>query len=134
MNAKERLLEIIGAQPEAQSGGAVVTIDEFFTGNADLGSIGCNLSKHPGLAFFRKRLEELQSRPDVTAVWLEIYDTDEGDWPFSENVIIQGPIAEADVRKLGEKLEPSEIWRREFDSPHSRDSRLVGPVWILWWD
>jgi hypothetical protein len=134
MTAKERLLEIINAQPEAPSGDAVVTIDEFFTGNSDLGSIGCNLAQHPGLAFFRQRLEEIKARSDVDAVWLEIYDTEEGDWPFSENVLIQGRIAESDVRELGEKLESSEIWRRDIETPHSRDSRLVGPVWNLWWD
>lgn len=134
MNAKERLLEIIGKQPEALKGGAVVTIDEFFTGNVDLGSIGCNLIEHPGLPFFRKRLEEIAARDDVAAVWLQIYEFDELDWPFSENVILQGSISEAEVRKLTEKLEPSEIWLREIESSHSRDSRLVGSVWNLWWD
>ncbi|MBL9081612.1 MAG: hypothetical protein JNK76_07395 [Planctomycetales bacterium] len=134
MNEKERLLKVIDEQPEAQQGGAVVTIDEFFTGNVDLGSIGCNLIDHPGLPFFRQRLKEMEARDDVAAVWFEIYESDELDWPFSENVIIQGTITEAEVRKLTEKLEPSEIWLREIKSPHSRDSRLVGSVWNLWWD
>ena len=132
MNAKERLLDIIQKQPEAPRGDAIVTIDEFFTGNEDLGSIGCNLSRHPGLAIFRKRLEEIKARPDVEAVWLKIYDWDEGDWPFSENVIIQGRIEEDEVKRLAELLQPSEIWRLNVESPHSRDSRLVGPVWNLW--
>ncbi len=124
MSVKERLLSVIAAQPEASSGGAIVTIEEFFTGNSDLASIGCNLKKHPGLGFFQKCLEEIRSRVNVEGVWLQIYDTDEGDWPFSES----------DVHKLAEKLEPSEIWRRKVEAPHSRDCRLVGPVWNLWWD
>ena len=36
------------ALPETTDKTPVVSIEEFFEGNDDLGSIGCNLYEHPG--------------------------------------------------------------------------------------
>ena len=45
----------LSKMPEPQ----VVPIERFFDGNDDLGSIGCNLNPHPGIAL-RQR-----ARPDL---------------------------------------------------------------------
>jgi hypothetical protein len=50
LQKRRRLLETIASQPPDE---ALVTIDQFFDGNDDLGSIGCNLAPHPGLHVFR---------------------------------------------------------------------------------
>ena len=34
----------------------VVSLEDFFVGNEDYGSIGCNLTEHPGPQFFFERL------------------------------------------------------------------------------
>lgn len=43
-------------------------MSEFFDGNDDLGSIGCNLSDHPGIEAFRDTFARLLARPDVEAI------------------------------------------------------------------
>jgi hypothetical protein len=55
-------------QPEPQ----VVRAERFFDGNDDTGSIGCNLSEHPGITAFQKILTGLESRSDVQAVYTQI--------------------------------------------------------------
>jgi len=135
MYPKQELIEISTSQLEAQKGGALVTIDEFFDGNEDPNSIGCNLcDDHPGLAFFRQRLKEIEARADVTELWMEIYDWREGEWPFSENVLIRGSLDEETVKALAEPLMPSEIWVRDVRVPHSRVTTLIGKIYNLWWD
>ena len=132
---RDALIRLIRSQPEHEPGYALVTISEFFDGNADLGSIGCNLSDHPGLDCFRRVLTEIADRPDVEQVWLQIYDLDEGDWPFSENVLIVGNAPIAEVRTLTEPLQASEISELHIDWVPCRAKHLSGRGCInLWWD
>ena len=44
--------------------GQTIPVEEFFDGNDDLGSIGCNLDPHPGVDAFRNFLTGLLGRPD----------------------------------------------------------------------
>lgn len=132
---RNRLIERILRQPEHREGRALVTTDEFFGGNDDLGSIGCNLTPHPGLDQFRLTIENLAKMPQVEEVWLQIYDFDEGDWPFSENLLIFGSIAKRDVIKHVDVLEPSEIWTLEMEWIPSRAPHLAGRKYVnAWWD
>src|SRR5262249_18698986 len=50
----------------------IVSLEEFFTGNEDLGSIGCNLTDHPGMQTFYTELKAIRSRPDVQGVFVAI--------------------------------------------------------------
>lgn len=129
------LLQVIQSQPEYENGQALVTIAEFFDGNDDLGSIGCNLSDHPGTEHFRDVLKSIESRDDVDEVWLQIYDLEEGDWPFSENVLILGSAPESEIRRLTESLQPSEITEMQVQWTPSRAKHLAGRQYLnLWWD
>ena len=56
------------SQPEPQ----IVPIDEFFDGNDDEASLGCNLIEHPGIDVFRRILLGLLDRADVVAVYAQI--------------------------------------------------------------
>ena len=60
---RDELIQRIQAQPEHQEGRALVTLAEFFEGNDDLGSIGCNLTDHPGLDHFRQVLSDFGADP-----------------------------------------------------------------------
>ena len=132
---RDELIQRIQAQPEHEEGRALVTIAEFFDGNDDLGSIGCNLTDHPGLDHFRQVLDNIASRPDVEQVWLQIYDLEEGDWPFSENVLIVGTAPASHIEELSESLQPSEVSELQMDWTPSRAPDLSGRRYInLWWD
>jgi len=114
---------------------ALVTISEFFDGNDDLGSIGCNLPDHPGMDHFRRVLSGIENRSDVEQVWMQIYDLEEGDWPFSENVLIVGKVPVSEVRQLSESLQPSEVSELQMDWIPSRAKNLSGRSYInVWWD
>lgn len=65
----------LATQPEPQ----LVSIKRFFDGNDDLGSIGCNLHPHLGIAQFRQVLTDLLARPDVLAVYAQIAELDPGE-------------------------------------------------------
>ncbi len=132
---KDALLRVIRSQPEYEDGQALVKVTKFFDGNDDLGSIGCNLSDHPGLGHFQEVLKSIQGREDVDEVWLQIYDLEEGDWPFSENVLVFGGASESTIRELTESLQASETSEMQMDRTPSRAKHLAGRRFInLWWD
>ena len=132
---RESLLQAIKLQREWEEGRALVTVAEFFDGNDDLGSIGCNLTDHPGMQHFRSVLESVSARDDVDEVWMQIYDLEEGEWPFSENVLIFGTVPESAVRQVCESLQPSEVSAMHMDWAPSRAGHLAGRRYVnLWWD
>ena len=132
---RDALLRLIRSQPEYEAGQALVTVPEFFDGNDDLGSIGCNLSDHPGLDHFRRILSDIEGRSGVEQVWMQIYDVEEGDWPFSENVLIFGKVPISEIRQLSESLYPSEVSELRMDWIPSRAKNLSERSYInLWWD
>ena len=50
----ETKCKALKAELAAQSEPQIVSIERFFDGNDDLGSIGCNLMEHPGVDTFRE--------------------------------------------------------------------------------
>jgi hypothetical protein len=116
----------------------VVSLELFFDGNEDPGSIGCNLSDHPGPARFYGVLSAVRDRPEVYSVWVgisEVIGPDE--WPFSDHVYVVTTTSPAEVRSWAAALrpeEPGEDWWNDVPPlqeievpPHAR---LV----TLWWD
>jgi hypothetical protein len=62
----------------------VVSLELFFDGNDDPGSIGCNLPDHPGLADFYSVLRSIRDRPEVDGVWVGISELmGPNEWPFT---------------------------------------------------
>lgn len=116
----------------------VVSLEDFFEGNDDLGSIGCNLTDHPGTDGFYKVLRDVRSRADVQDVLVEIYEIMEGDdeWPFAERVYIISSADPDDVRVWLSALDPSEIeegWVGE--APPAAPAIQPGMrVLAAWWD
>jgi hypothetical protein len=113
----------------------LVPIQQFFDGNDDLGSIGCNLVDHPGIETFEKILVGLLRRSDVEAVYAQIYELDPGDgcWPFADTILVVGDIAVEDLGKLLEPLEPDEV-EPMADVPEVIKRRHRAPVLYAWWD
>lgn len=117
--------------------GQIVPIVEFFDGNDDSGSIGCNLLSHPGMDRFREVLTGLLNRPDVKAVFAAISELDPGEdsWPFTDTVLVVGTISSDDLHSLVSELQPDEIG----DSAEFGISPLIAqqhrsPVLVVWWD
>lgn len=132
-NKRNHLIEKLSREPEPQ----LVPIAEFFDGNDDLGSIGCNLIEHPGIDVFRTVFAQVALRPDVTAIYAQIAELDpgEGSWPFSDTVLVVGSIAEDELKALLAPLEPDEIGQAEdfgISDMHleNRNDRIL----VAWWD
>ncbi len=123
----------LSEQPEPQ----IISIEQFFDGNDDLGSIGCNLVEHPGLDVFRNILTGLLQRPDVQAVYAQISELDPGDdcWPFTDTILVAGTIPTEDLRATVSALEPDEIGTaEEFGVSPSIATKHSSPVLAIWWD
>lgn len=133
-DAKCRALKAeLATQPEPQW----VLIERFFDGNDDLGSIGCNLDPHPGIARFCQVLTGVLARPDVQAVYAQIAELDPGDgsWPFTDTVLVVGTIPTDELCDLVDELHPDEVGPAEaFGVSPAIAERHRVPVSVLWWD
>ena len=117
--------------------GQLIPIAEFFDGNDDLGSIGCNLDPHPGVDAFRDVLTGLLRRPDVEAVYAQIAELDPGEesWPFTDTVLVAGQISADDLRSAVSSLQPDEVGdSQQFSVSPSIAERHGSPVLVVWWD
>ncbi|UUO07791.1 hypothetical protein M4951_05640 [Blastopirellula sp. J2-11] len=115
----------------------VVTIDAFFDGNDDYGSIGCNLTDHPGPQGFYETLRSIRDRSDVVNVLVQIYEVEEDDvtmWPFSERVFIVTKADLATIAKLLVRLQPSEIDSEYPLPPHAEQPPEDCVAYAVWWD
>lgn len=135
MNIEKRnaLVERLNSEPEPQ----LVPIGEFFDGNDDLGSIGCNLLDHPGIEAFHAAFVRLQERDDVVAVYAQIAEVDPGEdcWPFSDTVFVVGSITPDDLAAELEGLEPDEVGAAEdFGAPEHLLQKHKESVLAAWWD
>lgn len=83
----------------------LLTLGEFFDGNEDVGSIGCNLSPPPGPGKFHEVLKRIAARPDVADVRVQVTMFDDPEmWPFSDTVWI---ITSATPDKVAEWFDAS---------------------------
>jgi hypothetical protein len=117
----------------------IVSLEEFFTGNDDEGSIGCNLIDHPGTPAFYDTLRAIRARPDVQDVLIEIYEVEEDDesmWPFSEGVYILTSALRAEIEAWMAPLQSDEIAEGyPFGVPAAAPPLAPGMrVYAAWWD
>src|SRR5688500_15349378 len=91
MTDREKLIAKIEAQnPPDELPEIVVSLEDFFTGNNDRGSIGANLGPNqPPIAEFYRALREIRAKPEVQDVLVRIYDYDDPtSWPYTDTVYI----------------------------------------------
>jgi hypothetical protein len=131
---RTRLIEQLAPKPEPQ----IVSIEAFFDGNDDLGSIGCNLMEHPGMDVFRDTFARIARRPDVTAVYAQIAELDPGEdcWPFADTVFVVGSLSEDELAEALAPLEPDEIRKTEDSDipPDIQKKDHDTHVLAAWWD
>ena len=71
----------------------VLTLDEFFIGNKDIGSIGVNLyPDQPSLATFYETFKRLIQAGQVESVYVRIADVDDTEWFYTDTIFIVGQI------------------------------------------
>jgi len=115
----------------------LVPVTQFFEGNDDLGSIGCNLIEHPGIEKFRDILLAIANRGDIEAVFAQISEVDCGPqyWPFTDMIWFVGVIPVEELQQLLAPLEPDVVgpassFFTNRKLPSQYGSRLLG----AWWD
>lgn len=108
---RERLLARIGNLDDPAQPRPLVTLEAFFEGNNDPGSIGCNLPEPPHPQDFYAFLRNIRSRDDVSDVRIEVREV-EGphSWPFSDTVWIITTAQPSEVHSwFTENLAPDEL-------------------------
>ena len=68
----------------------VVSLEDFFLGNSDYGSIGCNLSNNPGPLAFFESLKAVRDDDSVQEILVEVNEIVENaqTWPFADRVYL----------------------------------------------
>ena len=136
---RKKLEEKIYAQgyPDAPTA-PIVSLEDFFEGNDDEGSIGCNLLEHPGIKTFYKVLLDIKNKENVQDVFVEIMEIedDEEYWAFSERVYILTNANISEVEDWVEPLEPSEIDEGYAfgEPPLAPNLKEEYKVLSVWWD
>jgi hypothetical protein len=115
----------------------IVSVADFFNGNSDESSIGCNLMEHPGLQHFNEVLLTIRNKEEVQEVFVEIMELeDESDWAFSERIYVLTRAHQEEVEKWVESLHPSEIdIGYQYGEPSVAPPLFPGyQVYSIWWD
>ena len=139
MDKKKRdaLLARVGEVNKKRSNLVLVTLEEFFDGNDDGGSIWCNLESEPSPAQVFKVLKSIRNRNGVADVRVLVtqYDGDDDEWPFSDTVFIITSSPEDEVQSwFSDEYAPDEIYVDDLSSVEN----IVIPVGMrpiaVWWD
>jgi hypothetical protein len=115
LTARARLLARIGDINDLSRPRPLVTIDEFFDGNDDYGSIGYNLPDPPDPQEFYRLLSTIAAQPEVGDVRIEVKDLEDPDgWPATDTIWIFTTASPDAVRGwFPERLAPDEWWTPE---------------------
>ncbi|HZN37279.1 MAG TPA: hypothetical protein VFD82_00665 [Planctomycetota bacterium] len=114
MDRKSRLVQRInrlGTIGDPKTPVPLVTLEEFFEGNDDPGSIGCNLPDPVQPSVFYALFKAIRSRPGVADVLVQVTMHDDPQmWPFSDTVWVVTSASDADIKKwVPERLLPDEL-------------------------
>ena len=128
-DARQRLLARIGDINDFSRPRPLVTLEEFFEGNDDPGSIGYNLADPPEPREFYELLRQLRDREDVRDVRIEVMDLeDPQDWPLTDTIWIITSAPPDTVRSwFPKRLAPSEMLDGFAESLRETEAYEVPP-------
>ena len=141
MDIRNELIKKIRAQELlcAQGSRPVVSLEDFFSGNFDYGSIGCNLAISPGPQGFFNILKAIRDNDSVQDVLVEVNEVVEDypqTWPFADRIYVLSSASANEVRAWLAPLEPddlSEGWAN--GTPPAVPVLKSGvKVYAAWWD
>lgn len=113
----------------------LLTIDEFFDGNTEVGSIGCNLDSAPAPEQFYELFQTIAQRPEVKDIRIQITAFDTPEWPFSDTVYIMASASAEEVASwFPAELRPDETWEGFAEQAYERyqvpeGARPIGCGW-----
>ncbi len=134
---RARIVNTIRNRGHTDAGPRVlVSRQEFFDGNDDTGSIGCNLVEHPGIEAFDAALGTIEALPGVAGVYLAITDLvdGQGTWPFTDTAFIVTRLSPNALQQILAPLRPDEIeW---FSEKFANQLQIPAKHRLIrvWWD
>jgi len=139
MTPLERVTERVNrlGHPDAsETPRPLLTVDEFFGDNTEVGSIGCNLMPTPTPEEFHNLFVAIAQRPDVKDIRVQITAFDTPEWPFTDTVYIMTTASPEVVASwFPERLKPDETWAGFVEQSYEPYvvPTSVQPVGC-WWD
>jgi hypothetical protein len=114
MTQLERLLQRVnchGDLNDPQTPRPLVSLEEFFDGNDDWGSIGYNFYPQPAPQEFYAVFKSIRERTDVVDVLVEIKDQVEPtDWPSTDTIWVITSLSPALIQQLlGETFQGDDV-------------------------
>lgn len=139
MNIRTSLIALIEAQALSNPNTElVVSLESFFEGNDDLGSIGCNLGdEQPSPSDFYQVLSAIRSKSEVQDVLVRICDySDPDSWPYTDTVYIVTSASAENIEEWLGPLKPDEVhpeWM--YGKPPAAPEPHPGmTAYSVWWD
>jgi hypothetical protein len=139
LTALERITERVtklGHPGDPNTPRPLVTIEEFFEGNREVGSIGCNLLPTPSPDDFYKVFRSIASRGDVADIRVQITEFDTPEWTFSDTVYIMTTASDDEVMNwFPDAMRPDETSRGFVEQAFEPYNVPAGfhPI-ACWWD
>ena len=141
---RENLFRKYGLLNKKPNAPMLVTLDDFFIGNNDYGSIAANSYSRPSNQEYYKLLKKIQSDPRIKRILVNLNDLHlyEGNkfsefWPYADYIYVVGNMPINDLRKNLEKLMPDEINFVQPDDEildsikfNKNEDKLI----YIWWD
>lgn len=111
-DTRQRLLDRIGNISDFSLPRPLVTLEEFFEGNDDYGSIGYNFyPDQPAPSEFWQFFTAIRDRENVATVLVQVMDQEDSDgWPSTDTVWVITSASPDDVKAwLGERFQADEL-------------------------
>ncbi len=112
MDHRARLLQRIGDINNFDLPRPLVSLEEFFEGNNDFGSIGYNFyPDQPSPAEFYQHFKSIRDRDDVSNVLVEVKDLEDPDgWPSTDTVWVLTTATPDELQSwLGDRFRADDI-------------------------
>ncbi len=144
MEARQRLLARINRNGDINDPKVprpLVTLEEFFEGNSDYGSIGYNFyPDQPAPSDFYHLFKAIRAKPEVTDVRVEVKDLEDPEgWPATDTVWIITSASVNDIKKwLGRSFRADDILIGFPEASYYKIERYEVPKGMqaigVWWD
>ena len=115
----------------------VLTLDEFFIGNSDMGSIGVNLYPiQPSPQTFYETFKRLLEDGKIEHAFVRIANIEEVEWFFTDAIFVTGNISLEELQQEVANVQPSEIYSGwMYGLPANLPDNFTDKqVYSLWWD
>lgn len=111
-----------------------VTLELFFNGNNELGSIGPNLDHELAPDKFYALFKKIESDNRTNSIFVRIADMEDGLWPYSDAIYLIGIWTKEDLYNAIKISAPTEIMEGWLYGKPMNIKQIEGNVFTIWWD